>query len=57
MTPIALTDGVKQAVITRLAAINSAIALLDLTNGKPAQFAVEDVLATAKRIEHWARFG
>jgi hypothetical protein len=54
MTPSTITDGIKQAVITRLATINSAIALLDLTNGKPATVAVEDVLATAERIELWA---
>ena len=53
-TPITITDGIKQAVITRLATINSAIALLDLTTGKPATVTVEDVLATAERIEHWA---
>jgi hypothetical protein len=53
-TPIPMTDGIKQAVITRLATINSAIALLDLTKGKPAQVAVGDVLAMAERIEHWA---
>jgi hypothetical protein len=53
MTPT-ITDGIKQAVITRLATINSAIAILDLISGKPAQIAVEDVLATAERIEHWA---
>jgi hypothetical protein len=54
MTPLTITDGIKQAVITRLATINSAIALLDLTTGKPAAVTVEDVLATAERIEHWA---
>jgi hypothetical protein len=54
MTPITITDGIKQAVITRLATINSAIALLDLTTGKPAAVTVEDVLATAERIEDWA---
>jgi hypothetical protein len=53
MTPT-ITDGLKQTVITRLATINSAIAILDLISGKPAQIAVEDVLATAERIEHWA---
>jgi hypothetical protein len=53
-TPLTMTDGIKQAVITRLATINSAIALLDLTNGKPATVTVEDVLATAERIELWA---
>jgi len=36
MTPITITDGLKQAVITRLATINSAIAILDLVSGKPA---------------------
>jgi hypothetical protein len=54
MTPITITDGIKQALITRLATINSAIALLDLTMGKPVTVTVEDVLATAERIEHWA---
>jgi hypothetical protein len=54
MTPLTITDGIKQAVITRLATINSAIALLDLTTGKPATVTVEDVLATAERIEYWA---
>jgi len=54
MTPITITDGIKQAVITRLATINSAIALLHLTTGKPATVTVEDVLATAERIENWA---
>jgi len=54
MTPLTITDGIKQAVITRLATINSAIALLDLTTCKPATVTVEDVLATAERIEHWA---
>src|SRR5262249_52895354 len=54
MTQLTITDGIKQAVITRLATINSAIALLDLTNGKPATVTVEDVLATAECIEHWA---
>jgi hypothetical protein len=57
MTPLTITDGIKQAVITRLATINSAIALLDLTTGKPAAVPVEDVLATAERIEHWAGRG
>ena len=54
MTPITITGGIKQTVITRLATINSAIALLDLTNGKPTTVTIEDVLATAERIEHWA---
>jgi hypothetical protein len=54
MTPITITDGIKQAVITRLATINSAIALLNLTTGKPATVSVEDVLATAECIENWA---
>jgi hypothetical protein len=53
-TLLTITDGIKQAVITRLATINSAIALLDLTNGIPATVTIEDVLATAERIEHWA---
>ena len=54
MTPITITDSITQAVLTRLATITSAIALLDLTRGKPAAVTVEDVLATAERIEHWA---
>src|SRR2546422_1907844 len=54
MTPITMTEGTKQAVITRLATINSAIAILDLVSGKPVQVAVEDVLTMAERIEHWA---
>jgi hypothetical protein len=32
MTDVMITDGVKQQVITRLATINSAIAILTLTN-------------------------
>ena len=54
MTSITITDGVKQTVITRLATIHSAIALLELVSGKPAQVDVEAVLAMAERIECWA---
>lgn len=54
MTQFAIADGIKQTVITRLATINSAISILDITNGKPAHVTVEDVLAMAERIEDWA---
>lgn len=54
MTSITITDGVKQTVITCVATIHSAIALLDLVSGKPAQVDVEEVLAMAERIECWA---
>ena len=54
MTDVMITDGMKQQVITRLATINSAIALLSLTNGKPAQVTVDEVFDIAVRIERWA---
>ena len=54
MTDVMITDGMKQQVITRLATINSAIALLTLTNGKPAQVTVDEVFDIAVRIERWA---
>ena len=54
MTDVMMTDGMKQQVITRLATINSAIALLTLTNGKPAQVTVDEVFDLAVRIERWA---
>ena len=54
MTDVMLTDGMKQQVITRLATINSAIAILSLTNGKPAQVTVDEVFDLAVRIERWA---
>ena len=54
MTDVMMTDGMKQQVITRLAPINSAIALLTLTNGKPAQVTVDEVFDLAVRIERWA---
>ena len=54
MTDVMITDGMKQQVITRLATINSAIALLTLTNGKPAQVTVDEVFDLAVRIERWA---
>ena len=53
-TEIMITDGIKQQVITRLATINSAISILNLTKGKPANVGVEEVLTLAERIEHWA---
>ena len=54
MSDVMITDGIKQQVITRLATINSAISILNLTKGKPANVGVEEVLALAERIEHWA---
>ena len=54
MTDVMITDGIKQQVITRLATINSAIAILSLTNGKPAQVTVDEVFDLAERIERWA---
>src|SRR5438876_3342273 len=54
MTDVMITDGIKQQVITRLATINSAIAILSLTNGKPAQVTVDEVFDLAVRIERWA---
>ena len=54
MTDVMLTDGMKQQVITRLATINSAIAILSLTNGKPAQVTVDEVFDLAERMERWA---
>ena len=49
-----ITDAVKQAVITRLATINSATSILSLLNGRPAKVTVDEVLNLAERIEHWA---
>jgi hypothetical protein len=54
MTDVMITDGIKQQVITRLATINSAISILNLTKGKPANVGVEEVLTLAERIESWA---
>src|SRR5712692_5892020 len=54
MTDVMITDGMKQQVITRLATINSAISILNLTKGKPANVGVEEVLNLAERIESWA---
>ena len=54
MTDVMITDGMKQQVITRLATINSAISILNLTKGKPANVGVEGVLDLAERIECWA---
>jgi hypothetical protein len=54
MTDVMITDGMKQQVITRLSTINSAISILNLTNGKPAKVTVEEVLDLAARIERWA---
>jgi len=49
-----MTDAVKQAVITRLATINSATSILSLINGRPAKVTVDEVLDLAARIERWA---
>ena len=49
-----ITDAVKQAVITRLATINSATSILSLLNGRPAKVTVDEVLNLAERIERWA---
>ena len=54
MSDLMMTDGMKQQVITRLATINSAISILNLTNGKPAKVTVDEVLDLAARIERWA---
>ena len=54
MSDLMITDGVKQTVITRLSASNAAIALQNLTHGKPAKGAVADVLSLTERLEHWA---
>jgi len=54
MSDVMITDSIKQQVITRLATINSAISIFNLTNGKPAKISVDDVLDLAGRIERWA---
>lgn len=54
MVNLMITEAMKQTVITRLATINSAISILNLTNGKPAKVTVNEVLDLAERIEHWA---
>ncbi|HEV8714222.1 MAG TPA: hypothetical protein VGX03_15525 [Candidatus Binatia bacterium] len=54
MTEVMITEGMKQQVITRLATINSAISIFNLTNGKPAKVSVEEVLGLAECIERWA---
>lgn len=54
MSDFTITDAMKQAVITRLATINSATSLLSLINGRPAKVSVDEVLALAERIECWA---
>jgi hypothetical protein len=54
MSDFTITDGMKQAVITRLATINSATSILSLINGRPAKVTVDEVLALAARIESWA---
>ncbi len=54
MSDFTITDAMKQAVITRLATINSATSLLSLINGRPAKVTVDEVLALAARIESWA---
>lgn len=54
MPDFTITDAMKQAVITRLATINSATSILSLLNGRPAKVTVDEVLTLAERIEHWA---
>lgn len=54
MSDFTITDGMKQAVITRLATINSATSIVSLINGRPAKVTVDAVLALAARIESWA---
>jgi hypothetical protein len=54
MSDFTITDGMEQAVITRLATINSATSILSLINGRPAKVTVDKVLALAARIESWA---
>lgn len=54
MSDFTITDAMKQAVITRLATINSATSLLSLINGRPAKVTVDEVLSLAERIEQWA---
>jgi hypothetical protein len=54
MTDVMMTDGIKQHVITRLATINSAISIFNLTNGKSAKISVDEILDLAERIERWA---
>jgi hypothetical protein len=44
----------KQIVITRLATLNSALPLLELTHDKPARVTVEEVLVVARRLEEEA---
>ena len=53
MSDFTITDGMKQAVITRLATINSATSILSLINGRPAKVTEEEVIALAGRIERW----
>jgi hypothetical protein len=54
MADFTITDAMKQAVITRLATINSATSILSLINGRPAKVTVDEVLVLAERIESWA---
>jgi len=49
-----ILDGTRQTLITRLASINSAIAVLNLTCDKPAAVTVDEVLVLAAHLERWA---
>ncbi len=53
MTHPSITETTKQIVITRLATINSAVSILSLINGRPAQVTVDEVLGLAEHIEGW----
>jgi hypothetical protein len=53
MTDDTITERNKQTVITRSASVNSAISIISLINGKPADVTPEEVIELAARIERW----
>lgn len=53
MTDGTITESNKQTIITRSASINSAVSILHLTHGKPAQVTAEEVIELATRLERW----
>src|SRR5262245_37554074 len=47
-------DHTRQRVATRLALLNSALTFFALTHEKPAAVSVDEMLALAEHLEHWA---
>src|SRR5262249_18381364 len=54
MTEHLSAEQTRQRVATRLALLNSALTFFALTHEKPVAVSVDDMLALAEHLEHWA---